>query len=164
MSCDQCEHSEKRPVKRVISGGGKQYGYQCCQCGEFIGPRKIGSFPIDVVFAEFDRELRQKKRNIRKSEWLNLQAERDRQRASDDAFWRKCYNEYISHSPHWQMTRKLVMARDRRTCQACLVRPAVQVHHLKYPQNVTGLEDFEKQPLFEMISVCVECHEELHAK
>ena len=53
------------------------------------------------------------------------------------------------------MKRERVMKRDDHWCQACNAEPAAHAHHLTYTRH-------KNEPLFDLISVCLVCHEELH--
>ncbi|MGY5851469.1 HNH endonuclease [Salegentibacter sp. F14] len=64
------------------------------------------------------------------------------------------YREYLK-SDKWQEIRKLVLERDDYKCRKCNIKPATAVHHLTY--NNVGNEK-----LSELISICDECHEEIH--
>jgi 5-methylcytosine-specific restriction endonuclease McrA len=56
----------------------------------------------------------------------------------------------------WRAKRTQVLARDKGVCQGCLSREATQVHHLTY-------EHIGAELLFELISLCDECHERVRA-
>jgi 5-methylcytosine-specific restriction endonuclease McrA len=51
--------------------------------------------------------------------------------------------------------RYLVLKRDGDLCQACLVKPATEVHHRNYSQ------EFGQEFMFDLIAVCHECHEKI---
>ncbi|MEJ8756808.1 hypothetical protein WG947_07380 [Pontibacter sp. H259] len=63
------------------------------------------------------------------------------------------YDEYLN-SDKWKRKRLKVLRRDEYLCQACSTRKAVQVHHKSY--RYVGDE-----PLFDLVSVCIECHEKI---
>jgi 5-methylcytosine-specific restriction endonuclease McrA len=71
-----------------------------------------------------------------------------------DADWWARYNEYLA-SDAWQNRRRLVLKRANYLCEACLVRPAVQVHHLVYTHV---FDEF----LWELKAICLECHRRIH--
>lgn len=64
--------------------------------------------------------------------------------------WWADYNAYL-RSPEWKAKRRKVLERDNWTCQACMERPATQVHHTSYAHRFN-------EPLFELQAVCDECH------
>src|SRR5688572_14858895 len=64
------------------------------------------------------------------------------------------YREYL-HSSQWAEKRASILNRDSYTCQYCNTAPAEQVHHLSY-RNLGNESDFE------LIAVCIPCHEIIH--
>lgn len=64
------------------------------------------------------------------------------------------YQEYL-RSEKWQAIRQRVLIRDRHLCQACLKNRAFEVHHLHY-------KNIYNEFMFDLVSVCTECHERLH--
>jgi 5-methylcytosine-specific restriction endonuclease McrA len=71
------------------------------------------------------------------------------------AIWRKeeflkCHNQYLK-SARWKQKREDVLKRDNYLCQACLKAKATEVHHLSYSH-------WQDEPLFELVSICHECH------
>lgn len=63
------------------------------------------------------------------------------------------YTDYLN-SVEWKEKRQKVLIRDQNICQACLVKRATEVHHLTY-------KHIYKEPLFDLISVCNDCHKEI---
>lgn len=61
------------------------------------------------------------------------------------------HNEYLK-TDEWKKRRLLVLKRDNFLCQSCLEKPAKEVHHKSYRY-------WKNEPLFELVSVCIECHE-----
>lgn len=53
--------------------------------------------------------------------------------------------------------RPKVFSRDNYTCQGCLEKKAQVVHHTTY-------DHIGKEFMFELISLCFECHERIHGK
>lgn len=68
---------------------------------------------------------------------------------------RQYYNEVYLKSPQWKDKAIRVLNRDKYICQGCLVNKASEVHHLTY-------ERIYKEPLFDLISVCSDCHRSIH--
>jgi 5-methylcytosine-specific restriction endonuclease McrA len=65
--------------------------------------------------------------------------------------WFKEHNDYL-RSNKWHEKRDAVLKRDNYLCQACLIHRATQVHHLSY-------EHWRNEPLFELVSICKDCHD-----
>lgn len=66
---------------------------------------------------------------------------------------RSKYRAYLM-SPEWKRKRLMVLKRDNNTCQSCLSRRAIDVHHLTY-------DHIYNEPLFDLVSVCRDCHESI---
>ena len=64
------------------------------------------------------------------------------------------YIEYLN-SIEWKNKRIEVFKRDDNLCQECKDKPAEQVHHKTY-------ENLYNEPLDDLVSVCKECHTEIH--
>lgn len=86
--------------------------------------------------------------------------ERERQRvlqkAQEDAEWRARYNAHIS-SPEWKRICALVRQRARNMCEGCGISAAQHVHHTTY-------EHLGNELLFELLAVCIPCHERIHGR
>jgi hypothetical protein len=75
----------------------------------------------------------------------------NRQRISE---WRLNYETYLN-SGKWKEIRKIILERDQYICQMCKINDAVQVHHLTYKR-------LGNEQLFDLISVCLDCHNKEH--
>lgn len=70
------------------------------------------------------------------------------------------FSEFISeHSAYlqssdWKRKRLLVLKRDNCICQGCLEAKATEVHHKSYRY-------WKNEPLFDLISVCKKCHDNI---
>jgi hypothetical protein len=78
-----------------------------------------------------------------------------RAKEAENAKWWADYNCYLK-SPAWRERSQAVLRRAGGTCEGCLKRRAVQVHHLSYAHVC---DEF----LWELRAVCLECHERWHA-
>jgi len=71
---------------------------------------------------------------------------------------KKSYNELLK-SPHWQRKRLEIMERDDFQCQCCLsMDKTLAVHHMWYKNNKMPWE----YPLDALITLCDDCHKEIH--
>lgn len=145
----ECSHDSTEIRYQVTSNGVRQYYEQCldcgCRIGTAIGHDKIKDPDAIVQFDEvlkdnYDYQIRQRSNEIRLDSYLE----------ENQDFWTK-YDEYMK-SDKWRAKRKLVLKRDNYLCQACLLRTAQQVHHTTY-------DHVFNEPLFELQSVCIPCHE-----
>ena len=65
------------------------------------------------------------------------------------------YEEYLL-TPEWQATRKRILKRDNYQCQGCHTKHAtLNVHHYTYERLGCELDT-------DLVTLCVDCHEELH--
>jgi len=96
--------------------------------------------------------------NVREKEDFGNTIYRARQNLIEEqsAERRAFYETYIK-SPEWFAKRALILERDNYICQGCLLQQAEHVHHLTYAHLGNELA-------FELISVCVPCHEYIHQK
>ncbi len=140
-----CEHRKTRYVVRAVKGGSKQYGQQCLRCGHFQAVKKT-AVPLTVHVVEYDPEIGKRFHD-------EIQDRLAREREAKNQEWWEWYSEYLK-SPVWDSKRRRVLQRDKKICQACQKRKATQVHHLTY-------ERAGDEPLFDLVSVCNECHEHL---
>jgi hypothetical protein len=150
----RCDH-ELRPRLIKYPSGIQRAKMQCIKCGVGVG----NNIRMDGVAEQWDDELEQRARE----DYLRCEREYKQkvdafyksQRGERSAEWWRLYNAYLQ-SDQWQDKRELVFERAGGICEACGQRPAVQVHHERYPQTF-GLE-----PLWDLRAVCVPCHKIIH--
>jgi len=144
-----CLHPRGEVRWRVNAGGARYYVRQCLDCGAstgnliasaaaLAGGRKPQPFDLDA-------ETRGREAADR--------AYAERAATRRHAFW-DWYTDYLQ-SDAWRAKRTQALKRDKGLCQGCLDRPATQVHHLTYAHVGAEL-------LFELISICDDCHERAH--
>jgi hypothetical protein len=64
----------------------------------------------------------------------------------------------------WASKRALKMQRSGFVCEHCGIRPAVEVHHLRYPDAWPGSAEWiAAEKLTYLVATCRECHEDVHA-
>lgn len=152
-----CEHKNIRLSLQTINDGHTIVRNQCNNCDAFIG-KQISKSKVDInnlpngtiKFLNYE-----KKQNIitHKSstfhrKYLAKTKEYFENRKNQ---WYKEYKEYLK-SPEWKVKREKVLKRDNYICQGCLEKEATQVHHLSY-------KHIKNEPLFELVSICKECHD-----
>lgn len=142
---EDCSH-DWIPTYYLQSNNTRHYRMQCQLCGETGRAIKKTEAPGDVK--EFDVALKvRQKAGVAETEAFRKQANRE---------WFRVYGLYLQ-SPEWKAKRNLVLARDGHRCKACEQQQATQVHHLTY-ENVC------QEILFELISVCEDCHSIIHGR
>lgn len=151
-----CEHEEMRLRYRESSNGVIQYRRQCMTCGHLsqaISHAKLSveekqnAEEVDDGIAERWYEARNA---YVKDAYEQLERKRQQMLAQQNQEWWDWYNGYC-RTAEWQARRTAVFNRDNFMCQACLQRPAEQVHHLTY-------KHVGNEPLFDLVSVCTRCH------
>lgn len=127
----------------MCSNGAIQYKLQCNECGT------SASNPVK----------REQLAGIEVEPWnhdiaIRVYNERVNAHETKMAEMRAHYSAYLK-SPEWARKRAMVMRRASNTCEGCATNRAVQVHHKTY-------EHVGEEFLWELVAVCVECHERLH--
>lgn len=134
-------------VKKIKSNGFWMVKKQCLNCGDSSGQFKNSICEDINSLPEYNEYLWDEYHAIlwdQRKKYMDAQAKRRR----DHFFYE--HNIYLN-SEEWKAKRQMVLQRDNYMCQACLDSRATQVHHLTY-------KHWQKEPLFELISVCEKCH------
>ncbi len=163
-----CSHEVTEHRRFIKEGGARCWVLQCQRCGAKVGteikrdlvPGRCAINPI-----AFDEELRDnwQSRWRAREEELKRQASTawiDQKRLADEEQW-AAYNAYLE-TPEWRAKRQKAMQRDDFVCQGCHVAPAVYVHHTTAAKEHMGLHGFGTEMLFDLFSVCGECHAIIH--
>ena len=155
----ECPHLESSLTKKVHANGVLHYVLQCRACGKYM--RSVAKDHDLVVTHDgeipyFDHAIRERHQAERDA-WYDAQRVRiaEQRAVQDAAFW-DGYNAYLD-SPAWRERRARRLNLDEGRCQARLdvcTEFATQVHHLTY-------RHLGNEPLFDLISVCESCHEEI---
>ena len=82
------------------------------------------------------------------------------EREAEHKEWLQLYSNYLN-SDEWFIKRAKVLRRDNFLCQNCLINNASQVHHTTY-KGVDVYNSIYNEALWDLKSVCKECHEKLH--
>jgi len=149
---EECKCAEIEYVRRTFSNGVRHHGSQCLACGKFrtLGIKKI---PAGKHIGEYDPTIAERYNERRKRFYERRAIQAANERAARNFEWWCEYEDYLN-SDEWKDKRRRVLERDRHTCQACLRRPADEVHHLTY-RHVFN------EPLFDLMSICRLCHRKL---
>lgn len=137
-------------VKKSYDGN-TIYAYeQCSSCGFKVrGPISQKGLDVNSLLS-FNIELGENLSREIYEEYHEALAELDDLKKSN--FFSK-YEKYLNSSV-WKSKRERVLRRDNYLCQACLQKDATEVHHLTYKHVFD-------EPLFELTSVCKNCHEKI---
>ena len=149
----RCEHEQSEIRSKFARNGREMVAPQCLRCGREAGYllKKVNwpeyRPPWDQDLEEiFKRALDEPRRLAEIATYqkhLLIQQEEARR-----------YENYLQ-SPQWRQKRQIVLERDNHRCQGCGQQRATQVHHRTY-------HNIYREFLFELISVCDECHARLH--
>ena len=148
----ECLHPKIEIRYRLASNDTKMYKSQCTRCGELFGEwvsHHLIQNPDQIK--QIDDNLR---KNYNRSCYELKKALQDRIREIDKTDFHEWYKDYLK-SYEWIEKRKLVFNRCKGVCEGCGLKAAVQVHHKTYA-NVG------KEFLFELLGVCMDCHERIH--
>jgi hypothetical protein len=141
------------PVKIPMNGGGFQIRKHCNNCGDSFGwALKASDFDLSKLQIRDDNKQIEYREAVRKEVeafQIFFKEYRRQNYSVENKF--PGYKDYMQ-SEIWNRKRKLVLERDKYVCQSCLSAKAIQVHHLKY-------DHVFNEPLFDLISVCIRCHE-----
>jgi len=146
---DWCSTPNMVTVKKIYDNNAEHAFIQCTSCGFKKGP--ISKKDIDLASLPlFDEELNSNLNDKIYEEYNRVQAELSELKKK--TFFIK-YNEYLN-SEIWKNKRDRVLERDNNLCQACLRNTAIEVHHTTYKHVFD-------EPLFELVSVCKNCHDKI---
>lgn len=150
-AAEACEHKSTTIRKRKTRSDSWQILQQCNTCGKRVGtflPQK--DLNLETI-PEWDRELEERSaESLKRKTAAAWKVEKIKQVEAK----LKEYDEYIE-SEDWRKIADKVLKRDKHTCQYCGDAKAKQVHHLTYNR----LYD---EAMFDLVSVCVKCHDKLH--
>ena len=144
-----CEHPETEVRRMTMRDGRAVYSRQCLRCGQNTGAVRQATLSgvEKLKMQPFDEDLRRSWQE----RWREAFAANEA--AKNQAWWDR-YNAYLE-TPEWKRRRRAVLLRDEGMCQGCRIRQATQVHHLTY-------ERVGEEMLFDLVSICDQCHETLH--
>ncbi len=148
--CGTCKTQQWRLTKRPVSMGW-QIWLQCVECGNTTAQafaRK--SHPHWQDYPIFDTQ--------QYDNWHRKRAnEAAIERADRYEIQRAAYAEWTAAAPEWKAMRRRVMARANKICEACLERPASDVHHRTYDLG-------KLPPAYYLVALCQPCHERMHTE
>lgn len=136
----------------------------CKNCKSITGPQKKKGFDFkNLPFLSQEAFLLNKKNKdaCRDSIYNEIelhkaktQTSRQLEYENKQLEFQKKYN-YVMQSEDWRQIRKLALERDNYLCQGCRLKKAAEVHHTTY-------KNLGDELLFQLVSLCVNCHQKLH--
>lgn len=148
----QCRHPTKELRRRRIKNG---IYFQCLDCGSSVGVAQSKNFAT-LNSPEWDTLLETKFENLRKSFFDRVTAAAASEQKKKEEAWQSLYHRHVTlMSPLWKLLREKVKERCLGVCEGCMDRPVEHVHHKTY-------DHLGNELLFELVGLCVECHEKIH--
>lgn len=129
---------------------------QCLNCGGCVDRTR------PLSFKNFSSEIRFEFSHLNYNKWLNdldYEKEQTYEWVSEANYNTSRYAKYRNYltSENWITKRNEVIKRDKNICQECKNNAAEEVHHKTY-------ENLYNEPLEDLISVCRNCHVEIHKR
>lgn len=143
---EDCIHEEREPRLRTLINGSTAIYVQCLSCGAALGAVKKEL--ITWTLEPFNDALRESYSSRRSAAFR-------KQRIEEKGKWFEAYSHYLKSS-EWKEVRARVLRRAQGVCEGCGIKEAAEVHHLTY-------DHWGNEFLFELMAVCSDCHERLHA-
>ena len=157
-----CSHQDYALKKFPLSNGRFHKIAQCNQCGGRLHLGENGSYWIKAEPGEdisklplYDAAAAERWIKAKNEQYQNEAKKREIEKAKEWQSKHEQYEGYITGSQEWQQRRRLVLERARSLCEACLLKPATQVHHVNY-------DSLYAEVLFDLRAVCSECHKRIH--
>lgn len=161
-SRQECTHENQGLRRGTNKGGAPVIRMQCLDCGLRVGnpvkrPANADELPEfnDAMHDDYNAARNAAKDKI-DQKYVEIQLRRWKAQEQGDSYYRQAHNAYIS-SPEWRDLRQRVMDRAQGLCEGCRLAPAKEVHHLSY-------EHWGHEFLFELVALCGDCHDRIHAK
>lgn len=159
-----CDHTERKAVRFVDSGGRAGVRLQCQRCGASGGNVKADGHNVNKL-PPFNQSLVDRWETYRRQVWEKQNDDRAAAyQAKQEQDRQQFFAEYAIYlqSTHWESVRRRVIHRDQFTCQLCQRRVEVNtahVHHLSYDTyRLIG----QSLPA-ECVTLCRACHERIEA-
>lgn len=144
----------KWTVKRFTKSNGVGCaGLFCVHCLRMQREVRKADYPLAEVI---DRDAIEDARQTLSNEFWDVRRRAFDMRTEYHGAWWTAYNAYLK-SPQWRAKRKLVLARDRHTCQGCGKHAEqcdgpLQVHHLTYTR-------VSRELMCDLTTLCRDCHD-----
>ena len=148
---DKCHLDQTIITKTIKSNGTKSYRLQCLSCGQGSSGLKFELIDQSLEYPLFNDDISSLYWSMEhdlKVKEQNLLRENERQN------WLLEHNKYLQ-TDTWNHKRNKRLNFDDYLCQGCFESTATQVHHLSY-------KNWQDELMFELISVCNECHIKIH--
>lgn len=156
-----CNHENFKITKHFDKLGRTIFIPQCMFCGRRCKQQvskqcATGNEPLFNVEAEKKSHELSNDLSCKRSHYLAERGirHRDAQEKAQKTKRRETYEAYLK-TQEWSDKRQRVLVRDNFLCQGCLINRATQVHHTTYSH-------LGKELFFQLISLCDDCHKNIH--
>lgn len=161
-SRQECKHERQELRRGTNNAGMPVIRMQCLDCGLRIG-NAVKRPPNADELPEFDDAMHDAYNAARKAalekvdqKYVDIQLRRWKGKEDGDSYYAQAHNAYLN-SLAWKDRRRLVMERAQGLCEGCRKAAATEVHHLSYAH-------WGQELLFELVALCGNCHDRIHAK
>lgn len=158
----ECKHQRQELRRGTNNGGAPVIRMQCLDCGLRIG-NAVKRPPNADELPQFDDAMHDAYNAARKAalekvdqKCVEIQLRRWKGKEDGDSYYTQAHNAYLD-SPAWKDRRRLVLERAQGLCEGCRKAGATEVHHLSYAH-------WGQELLFELVALCGDCHDRIHAK
>lgn len=152
-----CKNHSPEYVKVKYSNDSIHIKKQCLECGKVESKlypkakvKNWKNFPFSKIIETESEDFYKPLKQI--YERYHKKGKDFKQSSRFSAFLNE-HSEYLE-TDGWKKKRSLVLKRDNNICQSCLDNKAIEVHHKSYKY-------WKNKPLFDLISVCRTCHDEI---
>lgn len=149
-----CEHGDGELRTQIAANGIKHFKFECQSCGR----RGSSIARVHWIVGSLTEDPPEIDEDISRRYWEAESVRRQNERDAESREWWDWYSQYLD-SEEWRQKADRVLFRDGGKCMAVLdgcQRRASHVHHLTY-------KHVGNEPLFDLISVCPSCHEQITA-
>jgi 5-methylcytosine-specific restriction endonuclease McrA len=159
----ECKHERQELRRGTNNGGAPVIRMQCIDCGLRIGqavkrPSNADELPEfdDAKHDAYNAARKAALSTVDQKKYVEIQLRRWKGKEDGDSYYTQAHNAYLD-SPAWKDRRRLVMERAQGLCEGCRQASATEVHHLSYSH-------WGQELLFELVALCGDCHDRIHAK
>jgi hypothetical protein len=158
-SLDDCCTSPDKLFVNLPRADGKPTKREYCRnCGSTSAVIKMNPVTEHIALPLLSKDVQNATQTARREKQMNFYAfikkSKDEAIQKENDEFKERYHNYLK-TKEWASRRIKVLKRDQFICQGCLKNKATQVHHTTY-QHIFN------EPLFELVSVCDECHNKIH--
>jgi hypothetical protein len=150
LPAPSCNHPDQELRCRRRVNNVELVCLQCLTCGHNCGSKPEAGRDLSKL-KQWDPRLVEEWDKRRAAYWEAMRQQFEQDRAEKSRHFSEKYHQHLK-SEKWKQLCRHVLARCKGICEGCAEQRAVHVHHLTY-------EHLSDEFLFELVAVCVPCHE-----